>query len=177
MDATCQGTVDDIDPEFLHDLRVAVRRTRSVLAQGKGVLPAVARRSYQEGFGCLGSVTGRPRDLDVYMIEWDGYVTPLGPEVSAALAPVHDHIARQREEAHATMAAALRSDRYWQLMSGWQAWLHGPVPDAGGPEAEAPVERMGIEKAPVATSAPRASAALAYRDLWAEIAGRLWPSR
>ena len=33
------GTIDDIDPEFLHDLRVAVRRTRSVLSNARRVLP------------------------------------------------------------------------------------------------------------------------------------------
>lgn len=146
VDATWQGAVDDVDPEFLHDLRVAVRRTRSVLAQGKGVLPAAARRSYQEGFGWMGTITGRPRDLDVYVIEWDGYVTPLGPEVSAALAPVLDHIVRQREKAHATMAAALQSDRYRQLRSGWQEWLHGPTPDAAGPEAKAPIGEIAASR-------------------------------
>ncbi|MGH9166011.1 MAG: CHAD domain-containing protein [Acidimicrobiales bacterium] len=31
VDANWPGTVEDLDPEFLHDLRVAVRRTRSVL--------------------------------------------------------------------------------------------------------------------------------------------------
>ena len=37
------GTIDDIDSEFLHDLRVAVRRTRSVLSNARRVLPADVR--------------------------------------------------------------------------------------------------------------------------------------
>ncbi len=139
VDATWPGTVDDVDPEFLHDLRVAVRRTRSVLAQGKGVLPAPVRRSYQEGFRWLGTVTGRARDLDVYVIEWDDYVAPLGPDQAEALAPVLDHVVRQRQAAHATMAEALRSDRYRQLMSGWHSWLQGPSPERGGAEADSPI--------------------------------------
>ncbi len=139
VEATWQGTVDDVDPEFLHDLRVAVRRTRSVLGQGKGVLPATVRHSYQDGFRWLGTVTGRARDLDVYVIEWDDYVAPLGPDGAAALAPVLDHIVRQRRAAHATMAAALRSKRHRQLMDGWQEWLGGPTPDRGGTEAELPI--------------------------------------
>ncbi len=36
------------------------------------------------------------------------------------------------------------------------------------------IERMGIERAPVATFAPRSQSALAYRQLWVDIAGRLW---
>ncbi len=43
--------------------------------------------------------------------------------------------------------------------------------------AASAVERMGIEKAPVAAFAPKTPAAVAFRDLWTEIAGRLWPSR
>lgn len=137
--ATWQGAVDEVDPEFLHDLRVAVRRTRSVLAHGKGVLPAAVRRSHREGFGWLGTVTGRARDLDVYVIEWDDYVAPLGPDGATALAPVLDHLIRQRQAAHATMAEALRSDRYNQLMSDWQRWLRQPTSDLGGPEADSSI--------------------------------------
>lgn len=37
------------------------------------------------------------------------------------------------------------------------------------------VERMGLERAPVAAYAPRAGAALAYRALWDELGGELWP--
>ena len=36
------------------------------------------------------------------------------------------------------------------------------------------VERMGLERAPLGTFAPRTAAALAYRDLWRDLAERLW---
>ena len=36
------------------------------------------------------------------------------------------------------------------------------------------IERMGVERAPVATFAPRSESALAYRQLWGDIASRLW---
>jgi len=124
VDATWQGTVDDIDPEFLHDMRVAVRRTRSVLAQGKRVLPPPGRRSYGEAFRWLGTATSRPRDLDVYLLEWDRYVSPLGAGTAQALSPVRDLISAQRREAHATLGGVLRSDRYQDLMSGWHHWLN-----------------------------------------------------
>ena len=127
IDATWEGTVDDVDPEFLHDLRVAVRRTRSVLAQGKTLLPAQVRDLYRREFGWLGETTGRARDLDVYVIEWSGYVAPLGPEDASALTPVLEHLAHQRREAHATLAAALRGRRYRTLMAGWRSWLEGPA--------------------------------------------------
>ena len=49
MLANWDGTVADIDPEFLHDLRVAVRRTRVVLANAARVLPDDVRAAGQGG--------------------------------------------------------------------------------------------------------------------------------
>lgn len=55
------------------------------------------------------------------------------------------------------------------LSAAWPAFLKAVVPMASV------VERMGVERAPVATFAPSSPAALAFRDLWTEVAGRLWP--
>jgi hypothetical protein len=38
------------------------------------------------------------------------------------------------------------------------------------------VERMGAERAPVAVTAPRSRAAVAYREAWQELAEVLWPT-
>lgn len=38
------------------------------------------------------------------------------------------------------------------------------------------IERMGVERAAVRAYAPNSAAAVAFRDLWRDIAGRLWPS-
>lgn len=63
----------------------------------------------------------------------------------------------------------LHRDQLEQLTATWPTFLSTTIPAATA------VERMGIERAPVAAFAPRSPAALAYRNLWAEIAGRLWP--
>lgn len=47
-------------------------------------------------------------------------------------------------------------------------FLHTPIPNSSV------VERMGVRRAPVATFASGAAPTHAFRDLWAEIAGRLW---
>jgi len=51
------GTRRGTDTEFLHDYRVAVRRTRSALSQIKGVLPAPVLQRYKNEFGWLGQMT------------------------------------------------------------------------------------------------------------------------
>jgi len=127
IDANWEGTVGHVDAEFLHDLRVAVRRTRSVLAQSKRVLPAGVRNRFREEFGWLGAATGPARDLDVYVIEWDSYVSPLGPDVTASLAPLVRHLADRRQTEHARLADLLGSARYHDLMTAWRLWLRAPV--------------------------------------------------
>ena len=53
MRANEEGTLRDLDTEFLHDFRVAVRRTRSALSQIKDVLPAEIEERYRAEFGWL----------------------------------------------------------------------------------------------------------------------------
>jgi len=53
-----QGTIADTDSEFLHDFRVAVRRTRAGLSQIKGILPANSSAYYADFFSWLGQITG-----------------------------------------------------------------------------------------------------------------------
>ncbi len=134
VDANWRGTVDDVDSEFLHDLRVAVRRTRSLLSHGKQVFSAEGRDHFGAEFRWLATVTGPARDMDVYLIEWPSYVAPLDVASIDALAPVLEHLARRRAAEHATLASHLGSARYGGLMTAWRAWLQNPVPETGLPK-------------------------------------------
>lgn len=132
IDANLPGTLDDLDPEFLHELRVAVRRTRSVLAEGKKVLPADVRTSMREGFGQLQATTGRTRDLDVYVLGWDELVASLDGVDREAIGPLRDVLEEDRLAAHAAMAEVLTSPATRALLDDWRAWLDGPLPEGDG---------------------------------------------
>lgn len=54
------------------------------------------------------------------------------------------------------------------LASGWPRLLATQVPNV------ATMERMGVERAPLAAFAPSGPGTVAFRDLWAEISGLLW---
>lgn len=56
-----------------------------------------------------------------------------------------------------------------RLRSSEPALLRTAIPNASA------VERMGVERAPVAAFAPRSAAAKAFAELWAEVFARLWP--
>lgn len=130
IEANLDGTIADVDTEFLHELRVAVRRTRSVLSHGKRVLPADGRDHFGAEFRWLGTVTSPARDQDVYVLEWPTYVAPLDPEAVAALEPVLGHVRHRREAERDVLRAHLESSRFRGLLTGWRVWLAAPVDEA-----------------------------------------------
>lgn len=133
------GTIADTDPEFLHELRVAVRRTRAVLSQAKGVIPDEVRDRHREAFAAIGQVTGTPRDLDVYLLGWDDQVATLGLADAAALDGVRTELEARRTAAKAELARALRSRVTRAELDRWLAWLTDPEVVAGVPQPVGPV--------------------------------------
>ena len=140
LEANWQGAADHVDDEFLHDLRISVRQTRSLLAQSRRVLPKDVRREQREAFQWLGTVTSPARDLDVYIAGWPELTSLLDPVDAAALEPVLAHLAGQRAEAHGEVARALSSLRARRLRAQWRAWLDQPEEEVtGGREAGDPL--------------------------------------
>ena len=64
-----KGIVNDIDTEFLHDYRIALRKIRSVLSLFKGVYSDEQTADLKARFAALMAKTGTLRDLDVYLLE------------------------------------------------------------------------------------------------------------
>ena len=74
------GTLADVDSEFLHDLRVGVRRSRSAQRQLARVFPPEPLARFRAEFRRLQQVTGPTRDLDVYLLELDDFSSALAGE-------------------------------------------------------------------------------------------------
>ena len=116
------GVVEDADIEFLHDLRVANRRTRTALSQTKGVLPLSVMDTFPPEFKWLGDVTGPCRDLDVMLLEMDGYRHQS--EIDAgALGPLRNFLRERRRREHSLVCAALQSERFQRLVEDWGRFL------------------------------------------------------
>ena len=71
IEANLEGTIADIDSEFLHDLRVSVRRSRAVQRELKRVFPPDELAHFRAEFRWLQQATGDVRDLDVHVLEFD----------------------------------------------------------------------------------------------------------
>jgi CHAD domain-containing protein len=146
------GVRADLDPEFLHDYRVAVRRTRSVLGQAKHVLPATVRSRFADEFRWLGTITSPTRDFDVYVLEIPEFRAAVPAERRADLDPFEAFVVDRQRAAHAELVAQLDTPRYRTLLADWQAFLDDPsvdpsvdrseTSDAGRPAGEVAAERI-----------------------------------
>jgi CHAD domain-containing protein len=117
------GMRDDLDSEFLHDYRVAVRRTRSVLAQGHHVLPCAALDRFRPEFAWLGQATGPTRDFDVFLLTLPDFASVLPPDRRTDLKPFRAFLEHQQGQAHAALVAELDTTRYATLLHDWREFL------------------------------------------------------
>lgn len=120
------GVRDDIDSEFLHDFRVAIRRTRSALSQIKDALPAEGVEHFRAEFGWLGQMTGPTRDLDVYLLTFDDLRDHLPAHLRERLDPLRDHLTRRQREEQAVLVRVLDTPRCRKLKREWPTFLERP---------------------------------------------------
>ncbi len=127
MEINEDGIINDIDSEFLHDFRVAVRKTRSLLSQLKHVFPINIVEVYADEFGRLGTITGPARDMHVYLHKFDSYQQSLPEELRPQLEPLRDFLIRKNKREHKELVAFLRSPDYIKLKQSWRAFLTAPL--------------------------------------------------
>ncbi|GAA1243007.1 hypothetical protein GCM10009676_30600 [Prauserella halophila] len=133
--ASVDGTIADVDTEYLHELRVAVRRTRSLLKLAGDVLPARPVERYSPTLSWLGEVTGPTRDLDVYLLGFDDLAGRLAAGDPEDLAPFREHLHRERGRARRALVRALRTRRFARLLEEWPAALTEVIGDADAESA------------------------------------------
>jgi CHAD domain-containing protein len=131
LEANVNGTVRDLDTEFLHDLRVAVRRSRSVLKLAGDVLPEGLAARFGRELKWLGDVTTPTRDLDVYLLGYSGMAAGLIAATPEELEPFHEHLRRSREAAHGDLRRGLRSARFSRFQREWREALAAVTAAAG----------------------------------------------
>jgi CHAD domain-containing protein len=122
LEANVDGVLRDIDTEFLHDLRVSVRRTRSALKLLGGALDLNIDR-FRAEFKWLGDLTTPVRDLDVHLLDFDETAAGLKAAAPADLAPLREYLLRRRVAEFRRLARGLRSDRFRALTEDWRKEL------------------------------------------------------
>jgi CHAD domain-containing protein len=130
------GVVAATDTEFLHDLRVAVRRGRSTLKVTEGALPTAQAEAATAALKWIGDLTTPTRDLDVYLLGLDelaAEVTAPGWDASQ-LGPFRDFLVAAQASEQAVLARSLRSARAKRAFAAWAAVSTGgdEATDEGG---------------------------------------------
>lgn len=129
IEANVAGTKANLDPEFLHDLRVAVRRTRSALTQIKAVLSPDAVEDFKGRFSWLQEITGPVRDLDVYLLDFASYRDKLPHALQSHLEPLREFLLAHYDESQKALVKDLDSTRFRATIRDWRAFLESPVPE------------------------------------------------
>ncbi len=148
IEANVAGVLRDTDTEFLHDLRVSVRRTRSALKlfgdaltarAGAGAGNSGTARTCLTGddvtrfaaeFKWLGDLTTPTRDLDVHLLGFEETARALKAAKPDDLEPFRGYLRQRRVREFRALARGLRSPRFTRLTQQWRAALT-EVPGSG----------------------------------------------
>jgi CHAD domain-containing protein len=128
MRANVTGAIHDLDSEFVHDLRVATRRSRSALRLFSLVLDPEAARSLAAELSWIASLLGATRDMDVLLARLDHYFASVeaGPDFRDILG---GRLRDRRANALSGLVEALQSGRFPDLLDKLESCGGADVPD------------------------------------------------
>ncbi len=156
MQANEQGIRKDIDTEFLHDYRVALRRSRSILRQLMGIFDPHRTAWALAGLRELGKKTNQLRDNDVCLMRKERYLQMLPPALRPALTIFFDDLSNERRVLQRQFCNHLSSIEYRKFMTEWEAFItEEPLPDQ--------------ELAPNSALSTKSVAAKAIRKAWKKV--------
>lgn len=128
MESSETGILENRDTEALHDYRVALRRSRTLLGQLKGLFPEREIRRWLDRLGRLGELTGPLRDCHVMLADLPLYHSVLPESLRPALAPLQVYLEREAASAHRIVADRLRHKDYRRAIESWRRFLERPAP-------------------------------------------------
>jgi len=138
---------NDLDTEFLHDFRVAIRRTRSALGQMKKVFPSEVTARFRKDLSYVGKISNELRDLDVYLLNEEGYKAMLPDPLHADLDPLFAHLRGKRIKAFQDVVKNLEGDIYRKILGEWDLFLKESYQvSADAPEADIPIRDLARKK-------------------------------
>ena len=114
------------DPEDLHDLRVAVRRSRAALREARSLLGDEQGRVLRDELKWFGRQLGPARDLDVLVARLRAEVAELDGPDGVPAGKIVMQLEAEREAAQADVLATLESPRYAELLIRLEELIAAP---------------------------------------------------
>ncbi|WP_299019718.1 CHAD domain-containing protein [uncultured Photobacterium sp.] len=121
-----KGIIRDDDVEFLHQYRVALRRSRALISLLKSLFKPEQKNMLKAELKTMMLETNLLRDLDVFLIKMDDYFSCLDHQYHQGLTCFFDELQHMRRKTHKELKKWLRSDNYdqqCQLVKGLIAEL------------------------------------------------------
>lgn len=127
---------EGLEPEGVHQMRVALRHIRAALRVFRAVLPQRAIASLNAEFRWAARVLGEVRDLDVYRENLKRYMAAIPANDAAHLAEYERHLAEEWKRSRRRLIATFQSRRYTRLMDRFEKFVQrGPSAAALRPSA------------------------------------------
>ena len=114
--------------ESLHNFRIAVRKTRTLLSELDGVLPEPGLSYYRTGFAEVMSHTGRLRDLEVLIKSLPHLENDTVPVSNPAWSTLLSDLRGKEQEERHQLLGFFNSDYYTNLMNDWSSYLDSVEP-------------------------------------------------
>ncbi|MGR9089749.1 MAG: CHAD domain-containing protein [Gammaproteobacteria bacterium] len=121
-----RGIEADLDTEFLHDYRIALRRMRSLFDAFKPLFDERTAGLFKADLKWLNEVTGGRRDLDVFLHQFPALQRATPRRYGPALEQLRDFIVTERENAQSRLTLELTGERYDVFKADWRALLERP---------------------------------------------------
>lgn len=125
IQASVPGVLHDIDEEFLHQVRVGLRRLRVILAMAETLQEDKELQMLHREVSGLCVELGRLREWDVFVTQTLTSIRDRLPQHSG-LAEVLAMCETIRKQRHAEMVDRLQSQDYQRFLLRFGAWLCGP---------------------------------------------------
>lgn len=123
MEQNEEGIIKNTDNEFLHDYRVAVRRTRSALSQLTRILPKEKSVHFRQGFKFIQNATNSARDFDVDIENKEDYKAILPVTLHAGVDSLTKYLKKERTKVQQSLVQFLNSERYLKLKKEWSVFI------------------------------------------------------
>lgn len=137
----------DVDPEGVHQARVATRRLRSDLRTFRSLVEPSFASGIRDELGWLASLLGEVRDGDVLLERFRGKISELPEDEQGSAGAVLETLEGARAAAHRRLLETLGSTRYVELLTAL-------VDAANAPALRGSAEQAATEVVPALVRRP-----------------------
>jgi CHAD domain-containing protein len=123
MDQNISGIIDNVDTEFLHDFRVALRKTRTALTQLRGIFKEEFISNFKKDFSYITNRTNLARDLDIQYLTYIELKFTIPENLKNGLNVLLEHIKSLQVKEYNKLSKFLLTHKFNNIMNRWKKFV------------------------------------------------------